>query len=354
MGTENRIVMTLDAGGTNLVFSAIQNGREVATPVRFPSVVDDLEGCLCTLRTGFETVRHQLADEPVAISFAFPGPADYRAGVMGDLPNFPAFRGGVALGPFLENHFGMPVFINNDGNLFAYGEAKVGLLPEINARLEASGSSRRYRNLIGVTLGTGFGCGVVVNGELLLGDNQVGGDLWCLRNRRYPEYIVEESVSVRSIKRVYARLSGDASILTPKTIFDIAEGLEPGNREAARSAFAEMGEMAGEAIAAALTLVDGLVVIGGGLSGAAKYILPTLMATLREQVGMMDGSRFDRLQMTPFNLEEPAEMAAFLEPTSARNGSLGELRYWSPNRNSPLEAGCQPVDCYGRLFVCLK
>lgn len=212
MGTENRIVMTLDAGGTNLVFSAIQNGREVATPVRFPSVVDDLEGCLCTLRTGFETVRRQLADEPVAISFAFPGPADYRAGVMGDLPNFPAFRGGVALGPFLENHFGMPVFINNDGNLFAYGEAKVGLLPEINARLEASGSSRRYRNLIGVTLGTGFGCGVVVNGELLLGDNQVGGDLWCLRNRRYPEYIVEESVSVRSIKRVYAHLSGDASI----------------------------------------------------------------------------------------------------------------------------------------------
>lgn len=318
MGTENRIVMTLDAGGTNLVFSAIQNGREVATPVRFPSVVDDLEGCLCTLRTGFETVRRQLADEPVAISFAFPGPADYRAGVMGDLPNFPAFRGGVALGPFLENHFGMPVFINNDGNLFAYGEAKVGLLPEINARLEASGSSRRYRNLIGVTLGTGFGCGVVVNGELLLGDNQVGGDLWCLRNRRYPEYIVEESVSVRSIKRVYAHLSGDASILTPKTIFDIAEGLEPGNREAARSAFAEMGEMAGEAIAAALTLVDGLVVIGGGLSGAAKYILPALMATLREQVGMMDGSRFDRLQMTPFNLEEPAEMAAFLEPTGGR------------------------------------
>ena len=236
---------------------------------------------MCTLRTGFETVRRQLADEPVAISFAFPGPADYRAGVMGDLPNFPAFRGGVALGPFLENHFGMPVFINNDGNLFAYGEAKVGLLPEINARLEASGSSRRYRNLIGVTLGTGFGCGVVVNGELLLGDNQVGGDLWCLRNRRYPEYIVEESVSVRSIKRVYAHLSGDASILTPKTIFDIAEGLEPGNREAARSAFAEMGEMAGEAIAAALTLVDGLVVIGGGLSGAAKYILPALMATLR-------------------------------------------------------------------------
>ena len=39
-------------------------------------------------------------EEPVAISFAFPGPADYEHGVIGDLPNFPAFCGGVALGPF--------------------------------------------------------------------------------------------------------------------------------------------------------------------------------------------------------------------------------------------------------------
>ncbi len=59
----------------------------------------------------------------MAISFAFPGPADYIHGIIGDLPNFPAFRGGIALGPYLEERFGMPVFINNDGNLFAYGEA---------------------------------------------------------------------------------------------------------------------------------------------------------------------------------------------------------------------------------------
>ena len=49
--------------------------------------------------------------------------ADYAHGIIGDLPNFPGFRGGVALGPYLEHVFGIPVFINNDGNLFAYGEA---------------------------------------------------------------------------------------------------------------------------------------------------------------------------------------------------------------------------------------
>ena len=91
-------------------------------------------------------VKDQLEDTPVAISFAFPGPADYKNGIIGDLPNFPAFRGGIALGPYLEEKFKIPVFINNDGNLFAYGEALAGALPAINEKLAAAGSPKRYKN----------------------------------------------------------------------------------------------------------------------------------------------------------------------------------------------------------------
>ena len=97
-----------------------------------------------------------------ALSFAFPGPADYPNGIIGDLKNLPAFRGGVPLGPLLAETFGAPVFINNDGDLFAYGEAMAGLLPEVNGMLEAAGSPKRFRNLLGVTLGTGFGAGLVL------------------------------------------------------------------------------------------------------------------------------------------------------------------------------------------------
>ena len=60
---------------------------------------------LATLVEGFMAVKSKLSEKPVAISFAFPGPADYPNGIIGDLPNLPAFRGGVALGPFLENRF---------------------------------------------------------------------------------------------------------------------------------------------------------------------------------------------------------------------------------------------------------
>lgn len=103
------------------------------------------------------------------------------------MPNFPAFRGGIALGPYLEEKFKIPVFINNDGNLFAYGEALAGALPAINEKLAAAGSPKRYKNLLGITLGTGFGAGVVIDNRLLTGDNGCGGDVWIMRNKNIPD-----------------------------------------------------------------------------------------------------------------------------------------------------------------------
>ena len=313
MKNDNRVVMTLDAGGTNLVFSAICNGEEIVEPINLCSEVNDLNGCLQVLLRGFTQVKEALKEEPAAISFAFPGPADYEAGIIGDLPNFPSFRGGVALGPFLNKHFGIPVYINNDGSLFAYGEALAGSLPELNQKLKDAGSCKQYHNLLGITLGTGFGAGVVINNELLIGDNGCGGDVWCCRNKKYQECIVEESVSIRAVKRVYAELSGDNTDLTPKDIFDIAEGKREGNKQAAISSFEELGEMAGDAIASAVTLLDGVVAIGGGLSGASKYFMPALMRELNGTLGMMNGNRFSRLQMKAFNLEDPEELQQFLK-----------------------------------------
>lgn len=306
-------ILTLDAGGTNFVFSAMCGGVETATPVRLPSEASDLKRCLGNLRDGFRAVMSQTGVVPAAISFAFPGPADYLHGIIGDLPNFPSFRGGIALGAFLEEEFGIPVFINNDGNLFAYGEAMAGALPEVNRRLREAGSKRQYHNVIGITLGTGFGCGVVTDGTLLTGDNGAGGDVWCLRNAKYPEMIAEESVSIRAVRRVYAELTGvsRADGLTPYDIFLIAEDKRQGDPEAARRAFAELGELAGDGIVTALTLIDGIVVIGGGLAGAAKYIMPSLMEALNAKLGTFAGDSFPRLQMKAYCIDDPRQFCDF-------------------------------------------
>jgi glucokinase len=311
---DQRTVMTLDAGGTNFVFSAIRANREVVQPITLPSNAHDLKLCLGTIVAGFTQVQKALADRPVAISFAFPGPADYPAGIIGDLGNLPAFRGGVALGPMLQEKFGLPVFLNNDGDLFAYGEAIAGFLPYVNEQLEAGGSPKRYENLFGITLGTGFGGGIVRKGELFIGDNAAAAEIWDMRNKLHPSSFVEEGASIRAIQRVYLAHSRvkHATLPTPKDIYEFACGAVQGDRQAALDAFAEMGETVGDALANAMTLIDGLVVIGGGLSAASSVFLPRLVAELSGTIATLDGKQIPRMEMKAFNLEDAAHLAAFI------------------------------------------
>ena len=208
---DNRVVITLDAGGTNLVFGAMQANKFIVEPITMPSNADDLDKCLATMVEGFQAVIDKLEAKPVAISFAFPGPADYPNGIIGGyLPNFPSFREGVALGPFL-----------------AYGEALGGALPEVNAKLEALGCPKRYKNLVGYTFGTGFGIGVVVNNQLNRGDNSCV-ETFCLKHKKMPDIIVEDGVAVRAIKRVYGEVSGDVKhAFEPKDICVPAMSKQP-------------------------------------------------------------------------------------------------------------------------------
>ena len=311
--TDRRIVMTLDAGGTNLKFSAMRGGDLIVGPISTPSEADDLERCLGNIFSGFEKVKQTLPEAPVAISFAFPGPADYPLGIIGDLQNLPGFRGGVPLGPMLEDKFGIPVFINNDGDLFVYGEAIGGFLPYVNGLLEGAGSPKRFHNLFGITLGTGFGGGIVRNGELFVGDNSSAGEAWLLRNKLDPTVNAEEGACIRAVRRVYARESGitfdDAP--EPRVIFEIGMGESEGNRAAAIEAFRQLGEVAGDAVAQALTLVDGLVVVGGGVSGAHPLFLAALVDSMND-VYENGGQPMPRLGLRAFNIEDPAQRDAFL------------------------------------------
>ena len=326
--TDSRIVLTLDAGGTNMVFGAMKGEQFIIEPITLPSNAANLDLCLNTMVVGFESVMEKLGDEkPVAISFAFPGPADYPNGIIGGyLPNFPSFRDGVALGPFLQDKFGVPVYINNDGDLYAFGEALGGVLPEVNEKLAALGSAKRYHNLIGYTFGTGFGIGCVINGQLNRGDNSCV-ETYCLPHSRIHDVIVEDGVAIRAVKRVYWERSGDSDpYLTPKDIFDIAEGTRPGNQEAAVAAFSEMGTVAGNAMALAAQLMDGLIVIGGGITASKKYFMPSLLEALRGTVRTLSGDTLAKVQMKVYNLDDEAEFAAFAK------GSARELKVYGSER----------------------
>jgi glucokinase len=315
---DKRIVLTLDAGGTNFVFSAISGTKIICEPYWLPSYGDNLKKSLDSVISGFKKIKMSLPAEPSAVSFAFPGPADYPNGIIGDLTNLPAYRGGVALGPMLQDEFNLPVYINNDGDLYALGEAIAGFLPFMNNKLKEAGSAMHFKNLIGLTLGTGFGAGIVLDGKLLLGDNSAGAEIWLLRNKLYPEKNAEESVSIRAIQKFYCESAGIHFVQapSPEEIYEIGLDQLKGNREAAIYAYKRMGEALGDAIANAVTLVDGLVVIGGGISAAHKLFLPQVINELNSEFYFSSGKSIRRLEFKMFNLEEKKGLNDFIKAES--------------------------------------
>ena len=318
---DQRVVLSLDAGGTNFVFSAIKGNKDLIKPFTLPANTDNLELCLNNIISGFKKAKDKV-DEPVtAISFAFPGPANYDKGIIGDLPNFKAFKDGVPLGPMLEDVFKIPVFINNDGNLFAYGEALSGFIPELNKGLENANSIKRCYNLIGITLGTGFGCGIVLDNKLLSGDTSCGAEIHNTLNKFNPMWNAEESVSIRAIQRVYSETSGTEYNLSlmPKDIYDIAKGTTKGNRDAAIASFKKYGEALGSSIANVVTLIDGVVVLGGGITAAWDLFSPSMFKELYRPYENFRGEKNNRLSFSVFNLENEATFAEFA------NGHVSEI-----------------------------
>jgi glucokinase len=317
---DGRIVLTLDAGGTSFRFGATRGGKPCVNTVTMPARTEELHACLRDICNGFICVRGLCPEPPVAASFAFPGPADYPNGIISNVGNLPCFGGGVPLGAILAEALGVPVFINNDGDLFTCGEAIGGFLPYVNGLLEKAGSPKRFNNLLGFTIGTGFGGGLVRNGGLFLGDNSMAAEVWLLRNKLAPSMNVEESVSIRAVRRVYAGLAGIASGAAPdpRDIEAIARGDAPGNRDAAIEAYRRMGEAAGDAIANALAIADSLVVIGGGLSAGAPLFLPALVGELNGAYTLPDGKKLRRLVQKAFEIESAGGLEAFINSGDIR------------------------------------
>ncbi|MBN2511215.1 MAG: ROK family protein [Spirochaetales bacterium] len=310
---DNHVILTLDAGGTNFRFYAWQNKKEIAGPLMKSAVPESMEKTITLIKDGLKELTAQLTTKPSAISFGFPGPCDYKKGIVGKLPNFPGCTGDIPLGPYLEKEFGIPVFIRNDGNLFAYGEYLAGFLPEVNAMLGISGSVKRYDNLIGLTIGTGLGCGIVTKGVVLEGDNGSGGEIWCTQSCLHPGHCTEAYVGKLSLSGIFNDLAGrtDEALLDPVVIADMARSKDNPLRAPALKAFQVMGQAAGEAAANCLSVADGLVVIGGGLSGTYDVFITEFMAALNGSLLYRNGHKAGRLPYPCYDLENDGQRKLF-------------------------------------------
>lgn len=144
-------VIGVDVGGTQIKVGVVKN----LTILR-SKIIETGQGRTAIINNIITSIEEIIDPKIKGIGVGCPGPADYQQGTIGNTPNLPLE--GVNLKKILSRKFRLPVVINNDANCFVLGES---------LRL-------KKKNLIGVTLGSGIGGGIVINGEIYSGNGNAG------------------------------------------------------------------------------------------------------------------------------------------------------------------------------------
>ncbi len=273
-----KIAVGMDIGGTNTKFVLASEDGEVfnsyakATPLVSAENKDNytdllVEGLQEFLNTGPVQAVTARASEPIAgIGIGIAGLIDRRSGTVMQSPNISALNG-VPLKSIFEKAFSFPVVLENDANIYAYGEKWVGI-------------GKEYSNFAVVTIGTGLGGGLIYNGELYEGPMEIGhmvvvpsgryctcGSSGCLESYASGRAIVDRVVA--SLEKGSESLlskccDGNIYKITPEIVYQTAlEG-----DSLSREVFREVGQFLGIGISNLINVLDlEAVIIGGGLIG---------------------------------------------------------------------------------------
>ena len=245
----SQLYIGVDIGGTSIVTARFSENdmldkHEVATGSRRPA--EDIMGSL------FEAINQVLSKEVAGIGIGMPGFMDTESGEILLINNIPSFNG-FSVKQAVEKRFNLPVFQNNDANCFALGETYFG-------------AGKGYNNLVGVTLGTGLGGGIIINRRIHTGLVGGAGELGCLPFRGG---IVEDFCSAALFASKY-----------DKTGAELYLEARSGNKDSILI-FDELARNIGELLNLVIyILAPEAFVIGGSVAGAWEF----LEKPLREEV----------------------------------------------------------------------
>ena len=140
-------------GGKHLSAARIENGV-IADIVH--REVNNREAEEVILSEIIHTINSVYTDSVAGIGVGVPSLVDVKHGIVINPTNIPSWHK-VHLKDILEEQFNVPVYINNDANCFALGEKYFGV-------------AKDYENIAGITIATGFGVGIIINGKLYSGN----------------------------------------------------------------------------------------------------------------------------------------------------------------------------------------
>ncbi|HEU4946750.1 MAG TPA: ROK family protein [Kribbella sp.] len=276
------LVLALDVGGTKLAAGVADPGGKLHSFVSTQTRVAD--GPQAVMDRLTRLGRQALADaghpEVVAVGIGCGGPLDPRTGVILGPPGLPGWDE-VPLGAQMRDRFGLPTYAENDATAAALAEYRWG--------------SWNVRNLVYLTISTGFGGGVVIDGELFRGAADQGGELghvvvdWqgrqcgCGARGCAEAYVSGTSIARRAEEALRDRRDSTLSALAGVTAKDVFEHARAGDA-LAREIWDETTAILGRMVAVIVNVCEPeLVILGGGVTRAGHYLLgPVREAALRQ------------------------------------------------------------------------
>lgn len=284
-------VVGIDIGGTNTVFGIVDaRGVVIASSsiktlkhADFNDYLEDLyEGVMRLL------VAHDAVDKIHGIGIGAPN-ANYYTGMVERLANIP-WPTPLPLAKMVSDKFGIPVAITNDANADAIGEMTYG-------------AARGMKNFIMITLGTGVGSGIVINGQLVYGHDGFAGELGhfivkrnngrlcgCGRTGCLEAYC--SATGVARTAREFLEIRTEPSLLrnipidaiTSKDVYDAAVNGD----KIAKEIFEYTGNLLGEAFADFVTFSSPeAIILFGGLSKSGDLLLRPLRESMERNMMYM-------------------------------------------------------------------
>lgn len=256
-------IIGVDVGGTKIRAGIVRGGKVISS-IRVETQAK--EGKAVILKNIFGAISKIRVPEAKDIAIGMAGVVDHKKGVYLQGPNFPKSFRNVPISSIVKQKFGLPTMVDNDVHCFTLAEAKLG-------------AGKGYENVVGLTLGTGIGGGMVLNGKLYRGRNNAAGEIGhtviaygsdvmcgCGRAAHFEAY-----ASGTAMARLYRRTAGkDADALA------VERAAIAGDTKAE-----EVLSIMADALAVGLanvihSLNPDIIVIGGGLSSVKALWKPAL------------------------------------------------------------------------------
>ena len=270
----------IDFGATSVKIGALSDilmdgGDEpVVLETSSYGAVDDLIGAIAESVAGIGR-RH---GNMIALGCGVPGLVDFERGFVHTLTNVPGWQG-IELREILERETGLPVVIDNDANCMAYAEWRYG-------------AARGLSNVVALTLGTGIGGGLIIDGKLYRGSSFAAGEIGQMSIDHQGSQgpyglpgILEGYIGNRQISELAAARLHDQPVpaggWTPRSVAELAAEGDP----QACQLWLHVAECLGSLLASIAWLINpDAFVIGGGVANAADLLFDPLEKKIRASV----------------------------------------------------------------------